>query len=446
MALFHNNANNAQPPAPGKRRLSMFTFGSSSSTNTQAKDSGLSTSPNSSQPKQGGLASSEGSIDSAMSSSKTQAAQSSNSTSSGFQKGNSKSPGPVSPVMSVPNSKNNQLGSPVCSPLFEADSLQENPDCNIFERSVQDLSGQVKHEDCIPPALDATAHILTDKQTNLDDVEMVYSNRRNSSVIGLNMALGRPYTPSRKNSVISMSQCNTSSNGNNAIYNSNNNNTGSQSSLTNALPPQSPVSPPKLRSSRSSVSFYSYADMINSDEFARRPSIKHSFSHGMAPTMNRKMSVASNHSGISNSLSCNTGAACGANAPHASNSTTNISSFSLGKGLRKPQASTTSISSQSQLSKQLAQREVRQPGSSVSSKSSSKKGQSSKLNNFLISPESSESEDHEVYYPATSSSPVQRRASVTSSGSNPNADNESLVSSTMGDCIRQCTTDIIGCN
>ncbi|KAF3984899.1 hypothetical protein FT663_04489 [Candidozyma haemuli var. vulneris] len=449
MALFHNNTENAQPPSAGKRRLSMFSFGSSTST-AQNKDSNLSTSPNSGQPKNVAAPSTASSGDAVSPKPQPPQISTTSSTTSAPQKISARSPGPYSP--SVSGSKNTQLGSPVCSPLFETDSLSEAPSCNIFERSVQDLTGQVKNEDCIPPALDATAHILTDKQTNLDEVEMVYSNRRNSSVIGLNMALGRPYTPSRKNSVISMSHCNPSSNGGNAPGslkdNYNPSNTGSQSSLTNAPPPQSPVSPPKLKSSRSSVSFYSYADMINNDEFARRPSIKHSMSHGMAPTVNRKMSVASNHSIASNPLSCNTGAACGQNSANPG-SAHNMSSFSLNKSSRKLAANSTPSLPQSQLTKQIAQRDARQPTSGVPSRKSSKKGQS-KLNNFMISPESSESEDHDIYYPAASNSnspaTTQRRSSIISGGSNANGDDESLVSSSIGDCIRQCTTDIVGIN
>lgn len=155
------------------------------------------------------------------------------------------------------------------------------------------------------------------------------------------------------------------------------------------------------------------------------------------------MSVASNHSITSNPLSCNTGAACGMNASNGGASS--MSSFSLNKGSRK--LASTSALPQSQLTKQLAQRDCRLPSSGVPSRQTSKKGQS-KLNNFMISPESSESEDQDVYYPAASNSPatVQRRTSVVSDGSNANGDNESLVSSSVGECIRQCTTDIVGLN
>lgn len=93
--------------------------------------------------------------------------------------------------------------------------------CNHHGSQVQ-LAGLyfMKSEDMIPPALDATTSIFSDKDTNLDQVEMIYSNRRNSSVISLNMALGRTPVPpgslggqfpnSRKNSTYSLSALNTS--------------------------------------------------------------------------------------------------------------------------------------------------------------------------------------------------------------------------------------------
>lgn len=364
----------SQAGGSGKKRMSLFSFGSSSSTSSKVAGPPLSTSPNSR------------SI-----SAKTQEPSSA-----------------TSPSGSLP-SRNAQLSSPVCSPLLETDSLCEKPESNIFERSVQDFS-EVKHEDYIPPALDATASILSDKDTNLDDVEMVYSARRNSSVIGLNMALGRPYTPLRKNSVYSMSQLNQPA---------------AHASLSSLTGPQSPVSPPKLSSSRSSVSFYSYADMINNDEFSRRPSIMHSYSHGVVPTVGRKMSVASNHS-------------------TASNGNSNVNPLHFNKLSRKLTLnSITSAQSQSQLSKQLGGK-VPQAASGVPQRSPSKVGakESRNLNKFLILPESSDSEDQEVYYPATSSSSVTKRKSITSNNSN--VDSDSLISSSVGDHIRQCTTEISG--
>lgn len=300
--------------------------------------------------------------------------------------------------------RNSQLGSPVCLPVLETDSLSSKPDSNIFERSVQD-SSEVKQEDFIPPALDASAQILSDKDTNLDDIEMVYLSRRNSSVIGLNMALGRAYTPLRKNSVYLMSQLNQGANA------------ASQSSLHQ---PQSPVSPPKLSSLRSSVSFYSYADMINSDEYARRPSVMHSYSHGVVPTVGRKMSVASSHSATSN-----------AGAP-----------LHFGKLSRKVTLALSTLAHlQSQLSKQLARDRVT-TGAPQRSPSRLGEAETRNLNKFLISPESSDSEDQEVYYPATLNLLLGRQKSVSSAQSQ--AESENLILTSVGDCIRQCTTEISG--
>lgn len=151
-------------------------------------------------------------------------------------------------------------------------SSNANAPESIFERSVQEnvvfeapkrlpsnvsLKGQfLKNEDYVAPALDATATLINSR-TDLDNVEMIYSNRRNSSVLGLNMALGRNNPPSRKNSSYSIHQT--------------------------ASPISSPVSP-KLSSSQSTLSFYSYAEMI-SEEGARRPTFKSSYSQGFIPTI-----------------------------------------------------------------------------------------------------------------------------------------------------------------
>lgn len=391
MTLFHLNHEAAAdgaaglPPAQspsnassGKKRMSLFSFGLSSHISPASTTQGvgapppLSTSPN---------------------------------TKVATQKASS-------PSLNTSNlsshHRNSQLNSPVCEPVLETDSLSEKPESNIFERSVQDFS-EVKQEDCIPPALDATAQILSDKDANLDDVEMVYSPRRNSSVLGLNMALGRPYTPLRKNSVYSMSQ-----------MHSTNGNAASLSSLSHQ--PLSPISPPKLISSKSSVSFYSYADMINNDEFSRRPSVMHSYSHGVVPTIGRKMSVASNHS-------------------TASNGNATPSGLHFNKLSRKMTLnSIASSNSQSQLSKHFNKDRGNTGGVPQRTPSKKEERDSSNLNKFLISPESSDSEDQEVYYPANSS--LSKRKSLSSVQSN--LDNESLVSTSVGDCIRQCTTEISG--
>lgn len=309
---------------------------------------------------------------------------------------------------------NPQLTSPANSPLLDN---EKSSSTDIFERSVQDgsvfgdsavsappkcnkccvlrsrscthnssislLNGYIlKHEDQIPPALDASTTILNDKDANLDDVEMIYSNRRNSSVIGLNMALGRPFTPSRKNSLYSCGL-------NQALQ--------SQVLSQPVAPSQQPISPPKLTASRSSLSFYSYADMINNEELQKRPAFMHSISQGQ---------ISSPHAGQrkKSSISSNIG-------PHCQ---------------KKNQ--------QSSLSRQL-------------SKSSENKPIRSEQK-FLISPESSDSEEHESYYSSS-----DRRNSVLSSSSNrtkqsalvdTDNDNESLVSSSVGDCIRHSSTLIKG--
>lgn len=403
MTLFHHNesGSSATPnksATQNKRRMSLFSFGSSAK-NSSSRPSTL---PNSSTVEVD---------DSRLPSTSPR----SGSASAGF-----------------PN-KEDQASSFTGSPVAESCPLSERAGSDIFERSVQDLSGLVKQEDYIPPALDATAEILGDKDTDLDEVEMIFSNRRNSSVLGLNMALGRSYTPLRKNSVYSVNQ-----HGNSSKLNS-------MSSLSNQ--PQSPVSPPKLVSSKSSVSFYSYADMINSDEFSRRPSIMHSYSHGVVPTLGRKMSVASNHStssvGNQNSpnngaLNLNTGSISASNSPISTQS----NSLPFNKLSRKLTLNSVgSAQSQSQLSKQIHRERVNQANQQrLASKANEKEYRS--LNKFLISPESSDSEEQDVYYPAEARSESCRKKSLSSNSSA--KDSESLVSFSAGDRIRQCTTEISG--
>lgn len=273
--------------------------------------------------------------------------------------------GQLSSPMNLPVSEMAQEQFPAsedsAEPIFErsvqnvqpAPEITEQPRCSrcnvnrsrscTHNSSISLLGQFFKNEDCIPPALDATTQILSNKNTNLDDVEMVYSNRRNSLVVGLNAALGRPFAPSRKNSALSIH------------------------SLLQFLPLtlDSPVSPPRLNQSRSSLSFYSYADMVNSDEtWKSRPGFRQLVSHSMVPTT-KKMALAS----------------------------------------RVPTMTS------------LKSAPVRHM--------SIKDRPQSNLNNYLISPDSSDSED------------VLHRKSVSS-------DNESLVSSTIGDCLRRTTTEING--
>lgn len=358
-----------------KRRLSLFSFGSNSSQAINTNDSSVL-----SGPKDGRIITAAGGDSLNMKIPNTSSAFTSaaaekpakesrlsvNTNGNGFTSNGSSFSNPVTPNPMSPNAQ-----SPVSN----------DGELNIFERSVQDNCStpfeppmnlrrptltrlrskqghgssislsNFKNEDYIPPALDATASILSDNNTNLDDIDIIYSLRRNSSVIGLNMALGRG-TPSRKNSVYSMSQLHQQSSP--SIQNQSNSmaipelsNNESQGN------PLSPTSPPKLSSSKSSISFYSYADMLNNDEYAKRPSFKLSYSQGIIPT--RKNSL-------------------------------NSSKFSNQNG----------------------------------------KKFGSNLNKFLISPESSDSEDDVV----------SRNKSIN--------DNESLVSSSIGDCLRQTNTELSG--
>lgn len=378
-----------------KRKLSIFSFGSnSSSANLKVTGDGKATAV---EPQQGFKPSASTSNATVSRSNSTGGSPASLSNGSKQNMGSA-----TTKTFSVSNSQSHSNIAPSSD-----GSMSE--DLNIFERSVQDTipafekinsrrptltrlrstskSGgdfglqvslsNFKNEDFIPPALDATTSILNDSNTNLDDVDIIYSSRRNSSVIGLNMALGRS-APSRKNSVYSMTQLHQQHSPNLASPPFSLQSTGSSSHFpslsspnTNAsiaIPenmmqsrssnhPISPTSPPKLTSSKSSISFYSYADLLSSDEYTKRPSFKQSYSQGIIPT--RKNSV---------------------------NSTKTASNGNQPSGLSKKF--------------------------------------NSNLNKFLISPESSDSED-DVH---------SRNKSIN--------DNESLISSSIGDCLRQTNTEL----
>ena len=312
-------------------------------------------------------------------------------------------------------------------------SFLEHPESHIFERSVQDSifeptadfnspsnrrrsrsqtqnsfsSGQfLKSEDYIPPALDATTSLFNDKNTNLDEIEMIYSKRRNSSVIGLNMALGRPFTPSRKNSTFSIHQL--------ANINTNVNNS------TSGYPQQvqSPVSPPKLASSQSSLNFYSYADMINNDEFAKRPAFKSSYSHGFIPSL--KSPSFSGPSGQANNQS---------SSKHSSFIKHRNQSSQLSKELLGAAPSSSAKPKLPGFKSKNDQSDLSQPSPAK----------------FLVSPESSDSEDHSQLNKRKSIGSATSAYNPPPSMANPTfSDNESLISTSIGDCIRQSTTEING--
>lgn len=149
------------------------------------------------------------------------------------------------------------------------------------------LHGVLRAEDHIPPCLDATCQVLNKEAEELEQVNVVYSSRRNSSVAALNMALGRPVSPSsRKNSLY-----------NNASF--------TQLEQIPQIPqrqqldaeemkegksPSSPLSPSNLsasnlKHSKSQVSFYSFAEVLNEESTSRRPMMRTAVSQGFVPTL-----------------------------------------------------------------------------------------------------------------------------------------------------------------
>ncbi|SCU88321.1 LADA_0E09494g1_1 [Lachancea dasiensis] len=118
-------------------------------------------------------------------------------------------------------------------------------------------------EDQVAPALDASATLVTDKETDLDNVEMIYSGR--NSCIGLDRALGR----NRANSNYQLPQLSRANSTTSAVsIASANSNASNCSNGTSTASDR-----PRI------LRFYSYADMI-SDENAhsRRPSLTQSTS------------------------------------------------------------------------------------------------------------------------------------------------------------------------
>ncbi|CAH2352896.1 hypothetical protein CLIB1423_08S03620 [[Candida] railenensis] len=378
--------------------------------------------------------------------------------------------------ISTSPSDSTQLISPVNSPEFN----QSIPSSDIFERSTFEGSftgnsipkcnkcrcvpskskscahnssislqgGQyLKQEDCIPAALDATTSALNDKETNLDEVEMIYSTRRNSSVLGLNMALGRPFAPSRKNSTFSVS----------SLSQQQPQQVLSQSQSQSGNPQLN--SPPKLAHSRSSVSFVSYADMLSNDEFSsRRPSISAgSHSQSAVPTLQSLQTSAAANSTFPASNSPTVGPSSPSNGGSNGQGLRFRSTSSLA-GLER---SNSNASSQfSQLSKQILKQQQKKqqqqsqpsvPLQSYINVQPPTPQQPSMLNKkFLISPESSDNEELADF----NADSIRRNMSVSSSHSfKSNKSNfsqnlpdfndaESLVSTSIGDCLRRTHTEL----
>ncbi|AGO14223.1 AaceriAER431Cp [[Ashbya] aceris (nom. inval.)] len=108
-------------------------------------------------------------------------------------------------------------------------------------------------EDLIAPALDASADIVEDAGTSLDNVDMIYSKR--PSTIGLDMALGRTRASSF------------------AEYSNDNESIASGGGAASSGLPERPRILP----------FYSYAEMLSDEgnQPNRRPSITHSLSSSL---------------------------------------------------------------------------------------------------------------------------------------------------------------------
>ncbi|KAM3160758.1 Viable in a HAL3 SIT4 background protein 2 [Lachancea thermotolerans] len=177
-------------------------------------------------------------------------------------------------------------------------------------RDSASASGRHALEDLVAPALDASASIVNDQDTDLDNVEMIYSGR--PSTLGLDLALGRTRTNSFQN-LPALSRAGS---------------TASAISMSSAASAASAASGASCASCTSNASnatatdrprvlrFYSYADML-SDENAhsRRPSLTQStsssllrqspqpsFSNPFSPSNRRN----SNSSGLSPGLAAPT--------------------------------------------------------------------------------------------------------------------------------------------
>ncbi|GME93373.1 unnamed protein product [[Candida] boidinii] len=224
-------------------------------------------------------------------------------------------------------------------------TLNKMSDSLIFERLVQDpmiasrpsLSNVPSHyssEMFIPAALDQSAHALNTNQ-DLDNVELVYSSRRASTAnlqaaltgnSTINGQLSSPISPnpegfnrSARGSVSSFknspfqpsysysnltSALNGANNNNNTTsptfpptgapmrhsvshsgnmsLNTNDNNNNNNNNNDNSVDPKSPITP-SLKPNKSTLSFFSYADMLNQEDSEspfeiRRPSISQSLS------------------------------------------------------------------------------------------------------------------------------------------------------------------------
>ncbi|KAH3672679.1 hypothetical protein WICMUC_004197 [Wickerhamomyces mucosus] len=115
--------------------------------------------------------------------------------------------------------------------------------------SINNLPSHFSMENYVSPCLDATAEILTNENTDLDNVEMVYSRRPSTILLSqLNRSKSIIDSPFQRPP------------------------TSRSQSFANIKEPNSPI----MGERPQMLSFYSYADVINNEGTPRSPSISHS--------------------------------------------------------------------------------------------------------------------------------------------------------------------------
>lgn len=137
------------------------------------------------------------------------------------------------------------------------------------------------NENFIPLAIDSTTALLQ-SNTDLDEVDMIYSPRR-SSVLNLSSAFNSPQQPPSRRGSIATNMTGMKSPTlmrSNSLFNSTNPGQ-QQQQLTNNKPPP-------LKERKSMISFLSYADMIQNEDqdqsIPRRPSVSQTLSASFVPS------------------------------------------------------------------------------------------------------------------------------------------------------------------
>ncbi|CEP20630.1 unnamed protein product [Cyberlindnera jadinii] len=262
--------------------------------------------------------------------------------------------------------------------------------------SIVNLPSHYSVENFVSPCLDATTQILTDQNADLENVDMVYS-RRPSSVLGLNMALGRS-----RSYVGELPQAEVSSPSK----------SGPVKIHSAADLQELPERPPAL-------SFYSYADMIESENpNPRRPSLSQSLSSSF-------LNSRSNSIAVGNSITPQ-------RTPMNLRNHSFSSPFNFSKSRQGANASST------QISKKFTLNSDNSPGSSDSESDyvhSRKNSMSSRASKF----------SHRLKKTLSTASNLQRTDTRASNQDDVNSvisEGDSLVISSVGETIRRNTGEI----